>query len=70
MDEGKHYSFLPASMIGTFRDHVAPPDLPKIPIWPKILIIWTHGSGFWGLFFFFFFFFFLKNHSLIGGLIQ
>ena len=49
MDEGKHYSFLPASMISTFRDHVAPPDLPKMPIWPKILIIQT-GLFFGGFF--------------------
>ena len=59
MDEGKHYSFLPALMIGTFRDHVAPPDLPKIPIWPKILII-QMGLVFGGIFFFFFLW---KNQS-------
>ena len=29
MDEGKHYSFLPPSMIGIFRDHVAPPDFAE-----------------------------------------
>ena len=39
--------------------------LPKIPIWPKILIIrwvWILGA--------FFFFFFWKNPRLIGGLIR
>ena len=61
MDEGKHNSFLPASMIGTFRDHVAPPDAENTDMAEDLDII--DGSGFWGHFFFFLW----KNHSLIGG---
>ena len=42
MDEDKHYSFLPASMIGIFRDHVAPPDFAEN------INMAEDGSGFCG----------------------
>ena len=67
-DEGKHYILLPVSIIGIFRDHVAPPDFAENTDMAKDLD-YKMGLDFWGLFFFFFFFFW-KNPRLIGGLIR
>ena len=47
MDEGKHYSFLPTSMISIFRDHVAPPDFAENTDMAEDLD-YIDGSGFCG----------------------
>ena len=63
-DDGKHYSLLPVSKIGIFRDHVAPPDFAENTDMAKDLDYKT-GLDFWGLLFFK-----KKNPRLIGGLIR